>query len=76
MTNSRTPKSTQEPMDTSRRAIILAGAAILAGIVPSVHAATMDEIKKRGVINVATEDDYYPYEFIKDGKPDGFQSVM
>lgn len=38
----------------------------------AASAATLDEIKGRGVMNVATEDDFYPYEFIKDGAPDGF----
>ncbi|MEA2915859.1 MAG: polar amino acid transport system substrate-binding protein, partial [Bradyrhizobium sp.] len=35
-----------------------------------VQAASLDEIKKRGLI-VATEDDFRPFEFIKDGKPTG-----
>jgi polar amino acid transport system substrate-binding protein len=60
----------------SRRSVLLAGAAgaaLLAGVGGgTASAATIDEIKKRGVMNVVTEDDFYPYEFIKDGKPDGF----
>lgn len=57
----------------SRRAFVLAGAAALAGVGGvTAHAATIDEIKKRGLMNVVTEDDFYPFEFIKDGKPDGF----
>jgi polar amino acid transport system substrate-binding protein len=57
----------------SRRTVLLAGAAVLAGFGSSgVTAATLDEIKKRGMMNVVTEDDFYPYEFVKDGKPDGF----
>ena len=57
----------------SRRSVLLAGAALLAGFgCGGVRAATLDEIKKRGLMNVVTEDDFYPYEFIKDGKPDGF----
>ncbi|WP_247388293.1 MULTISPECIES: transporter substrate-binding domain-containing protein [unclassified Bradyrhizobium] len=35
----------------------------------------MDEIKKRGLI-VATEDDFRPFEFIKDGKPTGFDNEL
>ncbi|MGI4814422.1 MAG: transporter substrate-binding domain-containing protein [Janthinobacterium lividum] len=42
----------------------------------SAHAATLDEIKKRGYIIVATEDDYRPFEFVKDGKPTGFDNEM
>jgi polar amino acid transport system substrate-binding protein len=35
----------------------------------------MDEIKKRGLI-VATEDDFRPFEFVKDGKPTGFDNEL
>ncbi|MFM0157077.1 MULTISPECIES: transporter substrate-binding domain-containing protein [Paraburkholderia] len=42
----------------------------------SAHAATLEEIKKRGYIIVATEDDYRPFEFVKDGKPTGFDNEM
>lgn len=37
-----------------------------------VHAADLPDIEKRGAIKVATEDDYAPFNFITDGKPDGF----
>lgn len=37
----------------------------------SVLGASLEEIKKRGYMIVATEDDYPPFEFIKDGKPVG-----
>ncbi|MEH2484062.1 transporter substrate-binding domain-containing protein, partial [Bradyrhizobium sp. AZCC 2230] len=40
-----------------------------------VQAGSMDEIKKRGLI-VATEDDFRPFEFIKDGKPTGFDNEL
>src|ERR1700688_1971105 len=40
------------------------------------HAASLEEIKKRGYIVVATEDDYRPFEFVKDGKPTGFDNEM
>ncbi|MSP80073.1 MAG: transporter substrate-binding domain-containing protein [Rhodospirillales bacterium] len=39
---------------------------------PSVRAASLAEIKKRGYMIVATEDDYAPFEFIEAGKPKGF----
>jgi polar amino acid transport system substrate-binding protein len=44
-------------------------------LVGKVQAASMDEIKKRGLI-VATEDDFRPFEFIKDGKPTGFDNEL
>ncbi|BFQ93187.1 transporter substrate-binding domain-containing protein [Gallibacterium anatis] len=37
-----------------------------------VSAITLDEVKARGYLAVATEDDYAPFEMIKDGKPEGF----
>ncbi len=40
-----------------------------------LQAASLDEIKKRGLI-VATEDDFRPFEFIKDGKPTGFDNEL
>jgi polar amino acid transport system substrate-binding protein len=38
-------------------------------------AAGLDEIKSRGLI-VATEDDFRPFEFVKDGKAVGFDNEM
>lgn len=37
-----------------------------------VFATTLDEVIKRGELIVATEDDYAPFNFITNGKPDGF----
>jgi len=71
----RLETTTQEhdKVNASRRLAIMAGAAMLVGLGSSAaSAATLGEIKKRGVMNVVTEDDFYPFEFIKDGKPDGF----
>jgi polar amino acid transport system substrate-binding protein len=48
-------------------------APMLAG---QAQAATLDEIKKRGYLNVATEDDFRPFEFVKDGKPTGFDNEL
>lgn len=42
----------------------------------SGHAATLDEIKARGYMVVATEDDFAPFEFVKDGKGQGFDYDM
>jgi polar amino acid transport system substrate-binding protein len=39
------------------------------------EAAGLDEIKKRG-LTVATEDDFRPFEFVKDGKPTGFDNEL
>lgn len=36
------------------------------------NAASLADIETRGSLNVATEDSYYPFEFIKDGESDGF----
>jgi polar amino acid transport system substrate-binding protein len=44
--------------------------------IATAHAASLEEIKKRGYIVVATEDDYRPFEFVKDGKPTGFDNEM
>ena len=38
----------------------------------SGQAASLQEIKQRGYMIVATEDDYRPFEFVVDGKPTGF----
>ena len=42
----------------------------------SLHAATLEEIKKRGYLIVVTEDDFRPFEFVKDGKPTGFDNEL
>ncbi len=47
-------------------AILISG--LLAG--PTL-AASLEEIKSRGYMMVATEDDYPPFEFVKDGTPMG-----
>ena len=40
------------------------------------NAATLAEIKARGYMIVATEDDYKPFEFMEDGKPTGFDNDL
>ncbi len=49
-------------------------AALLAGLaLPlAVEAASLEEIKERGFIRIATEDNYAPFEIMKDGEPTGF----
>ena len=46
----------------------------LSGVVAS--SATLEEIKKRGYLVAATEDDYPPFEFVKDGKPQGLDHEL
>ncbi len=61
----------------SRRLTLGVAVALLAipALSGSASAASMDEIKKRGLI-VATEDDFRPFEFVKDGKATGFDNEM
>src|SRR5258708_38436971 len=61
----------------SRRLLLGLAAAQLAVplLAGAVQAASMDEIKKRGLV-VATEDDFRPFEFVKDGKPTGFDNDL
>ena len=61
----------------SRRLMLSALAALFAMpmLIGNAEAASMDEIKKRGLI-VATEDDFRPFEFVKDGKPTGFDNEL
>src|SRR6202521_1847459 len=44
--------------------------------VGSAAAASLEEIKKRGYMIVATEDDFRPFEFVQDGKPAGFDNDL
>jgi polar amino acid transport system substrate-binding protein len=61
----------------SRRLILglLAAQFALPMLAGKVQAAGLDEIKKRG-LTVATEDDFRPFEFVKDGKPTGFDNEL
>src|SRR3984885_5071382 len=61
----------------SRRFALSLAAAVLAMplLAGGSQAASLDEIKKRGLL-VATEEDFRPFEFIKDGKPTGFDNEM
>ncbi|TRO24212.1 transporter substrate-binding domain-containing protein [Ectopseudomonas mendocina] len=53
----------------------LALAGCLVGASLSAH-ADLDDIKSKGVMTVATEDDYAPFNFIVDGKPEGFHKEL
>jgi polar amino acid transport system substrate-binding protein len=61
----------------SRRLTLGLAAALMAMplLAGGARAASLDEIKKRGLI-VATEDDFRPFEFVKDGKPAGFDNDL
>jgi polar amino acid transport system substrate-binding protein len=60
-----------------RRLVLSLAAALLAVplLTGASKAASLDEIKQRGLI-VATEDDFRPFEFMKDGKAVGFDNEM
>ncbi len=66
------------PTDPSRRRAL---AALSLPLLPwmltgTAHAATLEEVRKRGYLVVVTEDDFKPFEFIQDGKPAGFDNEM
>ncbi len=62
------------PPTITRRAALLGTLALAA---PGVAAAaSIEEIRKRGTMTVATEDDYQPFEFTKDGKPTGYDQEL
>jgi polar amino acid transport system substrate-binding protein len=69
--------SSSRSSSISRRVLLgaLAATAAIPVLGRRAQAASMDEIKKRGLI-VATEDDFRPFEFIKDGKPTGFDNEL
>jgi polar amino acid transport system substrate-binding protein len=60
------------------RLSIAAAIAVLAwtGLAATAQAATLDDIKKRGYMVVVTEDDFRPFEFVKDGQPAGFDNDL
>ena len=55
---------------------LLAAFLLVAGLPQQADAASLEEIKKRGYLIVATEDDFRPFEFVKDGKPTGFDNEL
>jgi polar amino acid transport system substrate-binding protein len=60
----------------SRRLMLgLLAALVAMPMAGKAQAAGLDEIKKRG-LTVATEDDFRPFEFVKDGKPTGFDNEL
>jgi polar amino acid transport system substrate-binding protein len=59
----------------TRRGALLGAAAALT-VSRAGTAATLPEIKKRGYMTVATEDDYQPFEFTQNGKPTGYDQEL
>src|SRR5580658_4633735 len=61
----------------SRRLMLGAMAAlfVMPMLIGNAKAAGLEEIKKRGLI-AATEDDFRPFEFVKDGQPTGFDNEL
>jgi len=59
-----------------RLSLGLLAAVFVLPLAMKAQAASLDEIKKRGYLIVATEDDFRPFEFIKDGKPTGFDNEL
>ena len=68
-------------MEFTRRGLLRTGAAsgamALGGAGLSGRAAAaLADIKARGTMVVATEDDFKPFEFIQDGKPTGYDTEL
>jgi polar amino acid transport system substrate-binding protein len=64
------------PTATTRRVTAALGALALSATVAfgfgPANAASLAEIKERGYITIATEDNYAPFEIMKEGEPTGF----
>ena len=67
------PRTTPPLPSRFLRHLVIAGA-VLAGTL-SAH-ADMSDIKGRGYLTVATEDDYAPFNYIVDGQPEGFHKEL
>jgi polar amino acid transport system substrate-binding protein len=62
-----------------RAALLGGGALLLAHATPAVRdarAASLDEIKARGSMIVATEDSYKPFEYVENGTPMGLDHAL
>jgi polar amino acid transport system substrate-binding protein len=55
----------------ARLSALAFGAALLLGVAAPTQAATLAEIKERGYMVVATEDNYKPFEYMENGEPKG-----
>ena len=63
-------------MSNRFRTTICLAAAIFVSFISSASAASLEEIKKRGYMVVATEDDYPPFEYVVNGKPMGYDHAL
>src|SRR5258706_13991166 len=60
-----------------RTLVRAAGILLIGAICTSIAvAASLEEIKKRGYMVVATEDDYPPFEYVGNGKPMGYDHAL
>jgi polar amino acid transport system substrate-binding protein len=64
------------PLNFTRRDVLLGSAAAALAMTRVAKASTLAEIKQRGYMTVATEDDYQPFEYTKDGKPTGYDQEL
>ncbi|RIX99752.1 amino acid ABC transporter substrate-binding protein [Aureimonas flava] len=62
----------------ARPTTLLRGLALAAALLSPLSAAEADmaDIKSKGVMTVATEDDYAPFNYIVDGRPEGFHKEL
>lgn len=62
----------------SRQVILRVAGFLLLGVmgISLALGASLDEIKKRGYMTVATEDDYPPFEYVVNGKPVGYDHAL
>jgi polar amino acid transport system substrate-binding protein len=67
---------TKSPFSRRRALAVMAMPLVVPLLGRAASAATLEEIKKRGYMIVATEDDFRPFEFVKDGKPTGFDNEL
>jgi polar amino acid transport system substrate-binding protein len=60
------------------RSIVRTAGLIVLGLIGTAlaYGASLDDIKKRGYMVVATEDDYPPFEYVVDGKPVGYDHAL
>lgn len=75
MTQSSKDSVTAKPRNLLRT-LTLASCVLSAAVAGFAQATDMDEIKSRGYMTVATEDDYAPFNYIVDGKPEGFHKEL
>ena len=73
----RTVLSVATNSSPTRTLLRIAGVALASLIGTSLAlGATLDEIKKRGYMTVATEDDYPPFEAVVNGQPVGYDHAL